>query len=223
MPIVKDPEGSKKLRGVIAHRLRAARRGAHLSQMDAAKMLGHKGVTQISLAEDGVRVPPLIDLIKLADLYCVPLDFLVGRIDDPIAEAEENANGLVVRNVSSAISNCLTTFTKAVSEHVGVVMSGHREDRADLEAAIRVGEELKSSIQRVKELNPEYEDLKGASRFDLAADSLSKIGAKYQQRQKRERAQREMIDNVMHLSAVEKSIRQFSLDFKLLQEESCNS
>lgn len=223
MPIQKDPEGIEKLRGLISVRLRAARKGAGLSQMDAAKKIGHKGVTQISLAEDGQRIPTLIDLIKLADLYCVPIDFLVGRIDDPIAEAEEQSSGLLVRAVSGAISGCVATFTKAVSEHASVVMSGQREDRADLEAAVKVGQDLRFAIKRVRELNPKYDDLKGASRIEAAAEALDAISDRFATRVKHEKIMRDMIDNVLHLEQVGKSLQQFSLDFKYLQEESCNS
>jgi transcriptional regulator with XRE-family HTH domain len=217
MPIVKDPEGMQSIRKIIGTRLRAARRGAGFSQIEAAHQIGHKGVTQVSLAEDGKRIPPLIDLIKLANLYCVPLDFLVGRIDDPIAEAEEQSNGLVVRAVSNSISNCISTFTKAVSEHVGVVLSGQREDRLDLQAAVRLSDQLNIAIERLKEINPEYQDLKGGTKLESIINDLIVLSDRYKQRIKREESQRAMIETVLQLDAIESAVRQFTLDFAPLE------
>lgn len=218
MPIQPDPKKTVQVKATVARRLRAARAACGLSQLQAADALGHKGATQISLAEDGKRVPPISDLFKLADLYCVSLDFLVGRIDDPIAEAEEHQSGLVARAVANSIAECVETFTKAVSEHVAIVLSGHREDRVDLQKAIKIGDDLKFAINRLRELNPGYDELKGASRIETAAVALSDIGDKLKVRIHREKSQRAAIDNVIRLDKIEASIKQFSLDFTVITD-----
>lgn len=214
MPIQKDPQGVRSLRETIGRRLRNSRRAAGLSQLDAAHKLGHKGVTQISLSEDGSRMPPLLDLMKLADLYCVPLDFIVGRIDDPIAEAEEHTQGLIVRSVSHAIGECVDMFTKATSEHVAVVLAGQGEDRRDVLEAIQLSKDAEAALDRIREMNPEYEDLKGGSRLEMALSGLKKLGTKMEQRVRREREQRAMIDTAIRLDTIEASIKQFNLEFQ---------
>ena len=65
----------------MAYRFREAREKAALSTLQVAKRIG---VSQpaVSKWDNGVKLPSIETLCKLADLYCVSTDYLLGR-DEP--------------------------------------------------------------------------------------------------------------------------------------------
>lgn len=211
MAIPIDREGRAELGDVVAKRLKAARRAAGLSQADAAMALGHKGITQVSLAESGDRMPPLLDLVKYADAYCVPLDYIVGRINDPLAEPQENSQGLVVRAVSHSIETLFGKFANAVAEHVSIGVSGMREDRADIREVIRIAAEAEGALKRWRELNPEFDDLRGGATVERLLREISALGRRVDKRTAEERRGFDMIDRALEIEAVERRLSEFQL------------
>lgn len=63
---------------MLAKRLKEARKHANMTQKDAAQQLGISNVT-LSQYEKGIRSPDPTNLTKLADLYNVSADWLLGR------------------------------------------------------------------------------------------------------------------------------------------------
>lgn len=215
MAIQTDRKALESLKRTFSKRLRASRIAAGMSQSQAAMTLRHRGITQVSLAEDGTRLPPIHDIVKYADLYCVPVDFLLGRIDDPIAEADEHSNGLMVRAVAHAIGEAFEQFTRATAEHVSVALSEQRQDRKDLKALMELVQEQAAALERVKELNPQYEDLRGASKLESLVKYMTSIVAKAEERIRREQRQFEIIDKALRLEKAEERIEQFALSFQV--------
>lgn len=214
MAIQTDARGKQELTMIVGRRLRASRRSAGLSQADAAKILRHKGITQVSLAEDGKRMPPLHDLVKYAELYAVPLDFLIGRIDDPIAEAEEQCQTFMVRAVSHSIADLFEKFATAVGSHVAISLSGLRKDRADLIELIDAAEEAQTALQRLRELNPDFDDMRGGSRVEMLLKRIGTVGRRVADRTRRERVQYDMIDKALQIESLETGIEHFQLSFR---------
>jgi len=215
MPIPTDAKGREALAKIVGKRLRASRRAAGVSQAQAADRLCQKGITQISLAEDGQRLPTLHDMLKYADLYAVPLDFLLGRIDDPIAEADEQGQGIVVRAVAHSIGDLFDKFTSAVAAHVSVSVSHYRQDRYDLIDAIQAAEESEQALARVRELNPDFDDLRNGAKLEASLRKLSNIGKRAANRIRVERAQMDMIDKALDLQSIEEGIKQFQFAFRI--------
>ncbi len=215
MAIPTDPEGKAALARVVGKRLKASRRAAGLSQAKAAEALNHKGITQVSLAEDGERLPPLLDLYKYAELYSVPMDFLVGRINDPIAEATELGQGMMVRAVSHSITGLFDKFANAVAEHTSVCLSSLRQDRADLVEMIRVAAEAEEALKRLRALNPEFDDLRGGAKVQSLLLQIAGIGRRIEARTQAERAQFDMIDKALQLEQAEPALEQFQLSFSM--------
>lgn len=215
MPIITDAKGREALAKIVGMRLRASRRAAGVSQSQAAEQLHQKGITQISLAEDGQRLPTLLDMVKYADLYAVPLDFLLGRIDDPIAERDEQGQGIIVRAVSHSIGGLFEKFSGAVAAHVSVSLSNYRQDRDDLLDAIEAAEESQIALARVRELNPDFEDLRNGAKLESSLCRLSGIGKRVSARIRDERAQMDMIDKVLELQSIEEGIKQFQFAFRI--------
>lgn len=159
----------------IATRLKAARRHSGLKQPDVAAKVGQKGLTQISLWENGERQPKLIDLIRLARLYASPLDFLCGLSDDPIADSAENNQGFLVNTISASIHSHYAEFLAKMSHATAVAVESNGRDRIDLRTIGQEMKALKASYARMKELNPDFDDeIRGGSKVEA---SIAKIGA----------------------------------------------
>lgn len=67
---------------VLGQRIRYLRRKANLTQAQLGKLLGCSGST-VSLYEGGQRSPDTDMLVKLADVFGVSVDYLLGRVADP--------------------------------------------------------------------------------------------------------------------------------------------
>lgn len=211
MALIKDHDAHEQLKATVGRRLRVARLAAGLDQDAAAKELGHKGSTQVCIAENGGRLPPILDLMKYADLYGVPLDFILGRHDDHLAESEELGSSALARVVSQSIQGCFEKFSNAVSEHTSVCLANQRQDREDLKRAAMLGVEARQALKRLKELNPDYEDLRGGAKLDATLGQLAEIAERLEQRIQSEQRQLDMIDKALQLEQIETRVKQFSL------------
>ena len=210
--------------GVIAKRLRAARRHSGLKQPEVAVAVKQKGLTQISLWESGERQPKLIDLIRLSRLYAVPLDFICGLSDDPIADATENNQGFLVNTISSSIHGHYTQFVAGMAQAVAIAVESNGRDRIDLKAIAQELKALKASYARMKELNPDFDDdVRGGSKVEQSIVNLSKIIEGASERIEREIRQCESVEREMRIAetefersqvsrSVSSSLAQMSLD-----------
>lgn len=159
----------------------------------AAERLGYSNATQISLAESGERIPPLQTLVEYAKLYVVPLDFLCGLIDDPIADATETNQGIIANAVADAINEQFGALVRSVSEQASLTIAGYNQDRRDLQATCTIAQQARIALERVRELNPEFdEDWRGTARLVMHLDGLVRVGEEAAQRLKHEKRMREL-------------------------------
>lgn len=213
MAIILDKEGRDKLTRTIGKRLKAARRAARITESEAAVAIGHSTITQISLAEKGERILTLQTLIVLADLYSVPLDFIVGRTDDPIADPAETNHAVIVRAIAGSVKDCFEKFSQAVAEHSAIMMSGHRQERIDLKAACDAAVEVKNAWERVKQLNPEFEeDLKGGSNLEKSVSRILGIAERHAARLEHEARLISELERDVGSGKIDDHIQQFMLD-----------
>lgn len=175
MSIILDKEAHGSLAKLVGKRLRAARLACRLSEQEVADALGYKGATQVCLTEKGEgRIPPIIMAIRYCELYGISLDFMAGRIDDPLSDPVETNQGAIKRAVINSVQSSVQLFVDAVSNLTVASVSEHMADRGELRQIIdRIGE-VSAAYQRVKALNPMYEeDIKGSARLEAAIDALS--------------------------------------------------
>lgn len=185
-------EPARSLALTIGKRLRIARSCAGMQANLAAQRLGYTNATQISLAENGERIPPLHILVEYAKLYVVPLDFLCGLIDDPIADATETNQGVIANAVSDAIREQFSALVRSVSEQASVTIAGYNQDRRDLQATCNIAQKTKVALERVRELNPEFdEDWRGTARLVKYLEGLESISNQAAQRLDHEKRMRE--------------------------------
>jgi transcriptional regulator with XRE-family HTH domain len=177
----------------IGTRLRAARVAAQMPASSVAEQLGYRGQTQVSLAEKGERIPPIPVLMSYAKLYVVPLDFLCGLIDDPIADATETNQGVIANAISEAMREQFTRLVNSVSVQASVTIAGYNQDRRDLQATCNIAQQAKAALERVRELNPEFdEDWRGTASLVKHLEGLEQIGNKAAQRLNHEKRIREL-------------------------------
>lgn len=214
MAIIKDRTGLEARQKIVGKRLSSARKMSRLRQEDAANAIGHKGITQISLAEDGKRMLPFWEIIKLCELYAVPLDWVAGRIDDPLADPMETNQGVILNAVTVSMKGCFETFTRAMSEHTAVAISGHRQDRMDLKELCALGAQCREQLKRIKELNPEFEeDWRGSAALDKSLRRMDLIAGLASKRIVAEESILSEIDKVMRTEEIGPNAQQFMLMF----------
>ena len=215
MAIITDPEAQKAVSIKLGRRLRAARKAARFTDAEAAAAIGHKGITQLSLAETGERIPPLVSLIKLADLYGVTLDYLVGRIDDPIADPAEANQGIVTRAVAASIEGGFKHVVNVLADRASACIVAHRDDRKELKEAGRIVRELSAAHVRFKELNPDWEDLRGLVAVEKYTAELTSTLQRAASRFDRETKLSLMPDMEDEPISVDASFRQFALQLQV--------
>lgn len=66
------------MRDSFSYRLRQLREKNHMTQKTLGELCG-LGKTSIGQYERGEKVPSLVTLIELADIFDVSVDYLVGR------------------------------------------------------------------------------------------------------------------------------------------------
>ncbi|TDL96985.1 XRE family transcriptional regulator [Stutzerimonas stutzeri ATCC 17588 = LMG 11199] len=192
----------------IGARLRAARLAARMTALSVADQLGYKGQTQVSLAENGERVPPLPVLMRYAKLYVVPLDFLCGLVDDPIGDATETNQAVIANAISEAMQEQFTRLVNSVSEQASVTIIGYNQDRRDLQVACSAGLQAYTALDRVRELNPEFDDdWRGTATLVRHLEGLAAVAAATSERLERERRMREIVDNELSVGEMESKVR----------------
>lgn len=168
MSIILDRNAEYELRVVVAKRLINARSAARLKGLEAAEHIGHRNGTQIALAEAGQRLPPLLTLIKLADLYGVSLDYLCGRIEDPLAEPIEVSDGVLAYAVKKNVEQSFGLFADLVAKATASFLASNRDDRDELRELSENVQTLAVAFNTFVLANPEFEDMPKASRFVAA-------------------------------------------------------
>lgn len=171
MSVVEDLDSLGK---IIATRLCAARRVSGLKQHQVAEIVGQKNMTQVSLWESGERMPKLTDLIVMARTYGVPMDFLCGLSDDPLADGQENNQGFLTNMISKAIHNNHLSWVQSTAQSVAVAIKSHSQDRIDLKTLGTMLRDVNKAYSRIKELNPSFDDdIRGAATLEAA---LARVG-----------------------------------------------
>lgn len=186
---------------IIATRLSAARRASGMNQIQVAQRIGQKNMTQVSLWESGDRLPKLFDLIRMAQIYAVPMDFICGLSDDAIADAPENNQAFLANMISQAITTNHMSWLTTTAKSIATTINGRGQDRIDLRDAGKALGELRTALNRFIELNPAFEeDMAGSASVINRFEKLEKVVNSANTRIESELNQRDMIDREISLA-----------------------
>jgi transcriptional regulator with XRE-family HTH domain len=148
------------LRRITARRMFEAREISGLRQVDAARALGYANSTQLSLVEQGRRLPPHQILAKASDVYAVSIDYLLGRVDNPERDELSAGRNAALRHAATLIDRHAESVTLLVSRYL----------TTGAPAALAAGNLLHRIVKAVKaiegfrQLNHEgFDDLRGGA------------------------------------------------------------
>lgn len=216
MKAVTHESKPENLSKVIGRRLRAARHAAAIPANVASRSLGYQNATQISLAEKGERIPPLPTLIQYAKLYAVPLDFLCGLIDDPIADSRETNQGIITHVLADAIRGQFERLVKSLAEQASITIAGYNEDRRDLQVICNAAHQTGSALEQVRKLNGEFdEDWRGTAKLVKHIQTLAEHALKASSRLEHERRMRSIVVNDLSLTELEGNTRRKLVELNL--------
>ncbi len=157
----------------IGERLKNSRLASEYLIKDAALKSG-VGATQISSFEQG-KLPPVAAVIALAKLYAVSVDYICCVSDDPIAEHSDLETGILAHCVGDSLSIAIQSIKHQLTQYVLRAIIGKRRDRVEIHEICEMAICVKEYQERVKQLNPDYEDdIRGAANLDNAINNLSK-------------------------------------------------
>jgi transcriptional regulator with XRE-family HTH domain len=143
-----------------------------LAVEDAARQLSVKPCLLESF-ESGRRKIPVPTLVAAAGVYAVSIDFLYGVSD----ECERDPAGMVARQMREGARMLVERMSSAVI--ASTIRHGNQMsvvfDRA--ESLAEAAERMQRAVDRVRELNPEWPDMRGGATLEEAVRQLA-IAAK---------------------------------------------
>jgi transcriptional regulator with XRE-family HTH domain len=106
------------LKQMIGTRVRALRKERDWKQQTLTEMIGAKSHTTISEVENGHRMPSSATLRALADVFDVPVDYLLGKTASEDSSAPETlALKASLRSELAELRSCLERATALVEMH----------------------------------------------------------------------------------------------------------
>lgn len=158
------------LRKVTGARMFAARALAGMTQTDAAKALGYKNSAQLSQWEQCKRPPPLHMAIRAAELYSVPVDYLLGVSDQTLRDPAMGLRAATVRGIRGIVNGLAETLVASISNHAALV----GPDAVCSRGVLAGGSELIEAI-RAAQRDPAFEEVKGLAR-------VARLAGEFEQR-----------------------------------------
>lgn len=162
------------VRKKVKQRLTAARLLNEWTQTEAAERLGYKNSTQVSLWEKaGDRMPPPMQMLRIAQVYRVSLDYLWGLSESPERDPQAAHQYYLMdaqKEISSQLMRDITDLMQAIAKTGGPTV----------ECSLLItgeGERAVAAFKRFLELNREgFEDMRGGAALLSAMDSLEHNG-----------------------------------------------
>ena len=105
------------LRQVVGKRFVIAREINGWQQSEAAALMGYKNSTQLSLIEQGKRLPPPTVMLEASRVFSVSMDFLYGVSDEPERDAQTAEQAAMIRHMEDVL--------RANAEAVGTALMVH--------------------------------------------------------------------------------------------------
>lgn len=156
-------QAEAELMAIMGPRLRKARKLAGFSESAAGLALAHKGVTQISLFENGRRAPSLNNLRLMANLYCVTTDYLMGAHDDVTRAPEEGNQAVLVGVMAEAIGGQFQSMVTTMARQSAIMLEGFSADRDLLRQVATMVDDLGGALEVLRR-QPGFDDLRNGAK-----------------------------------------------------------
>lgn len=168
---VDDPKSNSKLKLTVGKRFSDARELNGFGQTQAALLMGWKNATQLSLIEQGKRMPPHQVLIIASTVLGTSVDFLLGLSSEPERDPKKAEQDAAMRHVHHLIEKNAQSMTGMLLQYLGNV----GPSVASANRLMTGAQVLINAITRVRELNPRAfdEELKGGARLIAASQAMT--------------------------------------------------
>lgn len=164
--------------------MRRAREASGLSLTEAATAIGYSQPVQLSLMENGLRLPPVLVLLKFAQVTGTTMDYLTGMADnvtpDPVIQMQRAIAARVTADMRRLIGGMTAISVDVVREL--------RPDSGRMARLAGLALEAVSALEWVRMRSPEFDDLQGGSRLVakiVAAGALASEHAQAEERARR--------------------------------------
>jgi transcriptional regulator with XRE-family HTH domain len=175
-----------RLAVICGRKLRRARQNAGLTLSAAGIALALKGVTNVSLYENGHRMPPTAHVRALAQLYGVTTDYLLDMHDDILAEPEEGNQAVLRGIVTASLSQNFTQFVETIANRNSIMIEALSLDRVLLAEVAVIATELAAALGVVKAHAEDFDGIRGGAKLVRLISELHVSMGKQIQRRKRE-------------------------------------
>lgn len=177
-----------RLSGILGRKLRRARRLAGFSESQAGLALAQEGMTMISLYENGHRLPSLINVRLMAQLYGVTTDYLLDMHDDILAEPEEGNQAVLLGVISTSLTGEFGRFVEALSRRNSIMIEALSLDRVLLTQIAGISRELVSALNVFKTHANNFDEIRGGAKLDRLVSELHGSMSEQIRRRAREEA-----------------------------------
>lgn len=160
------------LRKVVAERFVQARELNGMSQTDASQRMGYRKSTQLSLWENGNRLPPIDRMIVAALVYGVSLDYLFGLSDDP--DRDQNFTE------RKALARCMEDQLRCHADRIAEALIAYSKtgglNLLTIRSLVSRAGEAAASMRRFAEMNAKkFDDMRGGATVLHACVSLEAL------------------------------------------------
>lgn len=177
-----------RLMAIVGRKLRRARKAAGLSESAAGIHLAQRGVTMISLYENGHRLPSLSNLRLMAELYGVTTDYLLDMHDDILLMPEEGNQAVLRGIISTSLVADFTRFTESLANRNAIMIEALSVDRVLLSDVAALAVDLVSALQVFKKHAPDFEEIRGGAKLARLVGELNGSMSHQIKRRKQEEA-----------------------------------
>ena len=158
-----------RVRAAMALRLVAARNLSALSQGEVSRAIGHVNQTQLILWERGARAVPLADLIRLAEVLNVSIDYIMGASPEPERDPAAGLRHAMLRGVRTQLTRVAEVVVTEVRRHARLVGA----DAGSTGQFIAAGAELLDAVRGLARLNPGHiDDMRGGATLAFKAEAF---------------------------------------------------
>lgn len=160
---------NEQLRSVIGPRLVKAREMSGLRQIEAAALLGYANSAQLNLWELCRRLAPLSELIKIAQLYSVPLDYLAGTTEETERDPSLALRRACLNGVRKQLERVAEITVDTVARQTQLVGPHAQHVRGLLSVGDRL---LEAYAAFVRHNLKEFDDQRGSASLVRLADEF---------------------------------------------------
>jgi transcriptional regulator with XRE-family HTH domain len=149
-----------------------------LGQTEAAIKFGYKNSTQLSLIEQGKRMPPIEVISRASTVYGVSTDYLFSLSDEPERDPKHAEKRAAMRQVSDMLESNAEAIVEAMMDSIASGAPTVMTTKGLVDQSVKMVE----AFNRFREINvKKFDELRGGSPVVAAIRDMESLAANAQQ------------------------------------------